>query len=88
MDLQLSGKKALVTGSTAGIGLAIVMALAREGADVVVNGRTEARVTEAVLKIRAHAKASVSGIAADAGTRAGTDHLTARLAEADVLVPV
>ncbi len=71
MDLQLSGKKALVTGSTAGIGLAIATALAGEGADVVVNGRTEARVADAVSKVRAHAKGSVSGIAADGGTRSG-----------------
>ena len=48
MDLELQGKKALITGSTAGIGLAIATTLAREGADVIVNGRTEARVTEAV----------------------------------------
>ena len=44
MDLQLNGKLALVTGSTAGIGLAIAEALAREGARVIVNGRSEARV--------------------------------------------
>jgi NAD(P)-dependent dehydrogenase (short-subunit alcohol dehydrogenase family) len=86
MDLRLEGKKAFVTGSTAGIGLAIATALAREGADVVINGRTEARVSEAVSKIRANARGSVSGIAADAGTRAGTDQLTAQLADVDVLV--
>ncbi len=89
MDLQLKGKKALVTGSTAGIGLAIATALASEGADVVVNGRTEARVAEAVRKIRkiqTNAKGSVAGIAADAGTRAGADQLVARLPDVDVLV--
>ena len=84
MDLQLHGKRALVTGSTAGIGLAIATALAREGADVVVNGRTEARVAEAVGKVRAEATSAVSGIAADTGTRAGTDLLVARLGDLDV----
>ncbi len=49
MDLQLTGKRALVTGSTAGIGLAIAESLAAEGAHVIVNGRTTARV-EAVEK--------------------------------------
>src|SRR5437016_14615237 len=52
MDLQLSGKLALVTGSTAGIGLAIGSTLAGEGATVIINGRSEKRVTEAIQKIR------------------------------------
>src|SRR5438445_64305 len=52
MDLQLRGKRALVTGSTAGIGLAAAAGLYREGASVVVNGRTPQRVEEAVSKIR------------------------------------
>jgi NAD(P)-dependent dehydrogenase (short-subunit alcohol dehydrogenase family) len=86
MNLELQGKKALVTGSTAGIGLAIATALAREGADVVINGRTETRVTEAVSKIRPNATGPVSGIAADAGSRAGADHLIARVPQVDVLV--
>src|SRR5271163_3073023 len=86
MDLQLRGKKALVTGSTAGIGLAIATTLAREGADVVINGRTEARVEEALMKVRKDASGSVSGIAADTGARAGTEQVLARLADVDVLV--
>jgi NAD(P)-dependent dehydrogenase (short-subunit alcohol dehydrogenase family) len=53
MDLQLGNKLALVTGSTKGIGLAIAVSLAREGARVIVNGRTEKSVTEALAKIRA-----------------------------------
>ncbi len=52
MDLQLRGKRALVTGSTAGIGFAAAAGLYREGASVVVNGRTQERVEEAVGKIR------------------------------------
>ena len=86
MDLQLHGKKALITGSTAGIGLAIATALAREGADVVVNGRTEARVAEAVAKVQAVATGAVSGIAVDGGTRAGADRLIAELGDMDILV--
>ena len=48
MNLQLNGKTALVTGSTAGIGLAIAAALAQEGASVIVNGRTQERVDSAI----------------------------------------
>jgi NAD(P)-dependent dehydrogenase (short-subunit alcohol dehydrogenase family) len=86
MDLQLQTKKALITGSTAGIGLAIAVALAREGADVIVNGRTEERVAEAVAIIRAVAKGSVSGVAADAGTQAGAELLVSQHPNVDVLV--
>jgi NAD(P)-dependent dehydrogenase (short-subunit alcohol dehydrogenase family) len=52
VDLQLPGKQALVSGSTAGIGLAIASALARANAMVIVNGRQAKRVAEAVAKIR------------------------------------
>ena len=48
MDLQLTNKKTLVTGSTAGIGFAIASLLAEEGASVVVNGRSQQRVDDAV----------------------------------------
>ncbi|HTA43199.1 MAG TPA: SDR family oxidoreductase [Bryobacteraceae bacterium] len=51
MDLQIKGKKALVSGSTAGIGFGIAAGLAREGASVIVNGRTEERVKAATAKI-------------------------------------
>ena len=51
MDLQLDGKRALITGSTLGIGFAIARALAEEGAQVTVNGRTEERVSEAKRRI-------------------------------------
>src|SRR5256885_8570274 len=74
MDWQLTDKTAVVTGSTAGIGLAIAQALAREGATVVVNGRTEPRVRAAVEHVRRAAPgagAHVSGVAADLGTAAG-----------------
>lgn len=81
MNLQLEGKTALVTGSTAGIGLAIADALTREGASVIVNGRTSARVEAAKSKIgAAHA------FAADLGTAEGAENLIAKFAEVDILV--
>lgn len=66
MNLQLEGKLALVTGSTAGIGFAIAKGLAAEGARVIVNGRTEARVSAALEAIRReHPAAQVEGFPAD-----------------------
>jgi NAD(P)-dependent dehydrogenase (short-subunit alcohol dehydrogenase family) len=87
MDLGLRGKRALVTGSTAGIGYAIAELLAREGASVIVNGRTAERVEQAVQRIRAAAPgADVSGVAADAGSAAGAAALIAAHPDVDVLV--
>jgi len=66
MNLQLESKLALVTGSTAGIGFAIAQGLAAEGARVIVNGRTDARVAAAMKAIRnAHAAAKLEGLVAD-----------------------
>jgi len=66
MDLQLAGKSALVSGSTAGIGFAIAQGLAREGAEVVVNGRTQERVDTAVATIKKKIPdALVQGFAGD-----------------------
>jgi len=81
MDLQLNGKTALVTGSTAGIGLAIAQALAKEGASVIVNGRTEERVRAAMKS-----SGSAHGIAADLGAEAGARQLIAQFGEVDILV--
>lgn len=88
MDLQLTGKKALVTGSTAGIGLAIATALAREGAAVTVNGRTQERVDSAVNQIKKslEGRATVNGIAADLSTAAGAATVLKQLPVVDVLV--
>ena len=87
MDLQLKGKRAVVSGSTAGIGFAIAEELAREGAEVVVNGRTEARVEQAVARIRKSApQVLVQGVAADLATAEGAAKLVARVPAADVLV--
>lgn len=87
MDLGLIGKRALVTGSTAGIGFASAVALAREGARVVISGRTQTRVTEALGQLRQEvANAQVEGFAADLGTAAGCRALTAACPEVDILV--
>jgi NAD(P)-dependent dehydrogenase (short-subunit alcohol dehydrogenase family) len=87
MDLQLKGKRALVTGSTAGIGLAVAKALAREGAAVVVNGRTPERVGSAVKEVRAAAPGmDVAGVPADLGSAAGCAQLVEAVPEVDVLV--
>ena len=88
MDLGLKGKVAVVTGSTAGIGFAIAAELAEEGAAVVVNGRTETRVTLALEKIRhtLGADASVRGVAADLGTADGVAIFVEKVPEADILV--
>jgi NAD(P)-dependent dehydrogenase (short-subunit alcohol dehydrogenase family) len=87
MDLQINGKTAVVSGSTVGIGFAIAAALAAEGAQVVVNGRTEARVTAALNSIRQRVKnADVRGIAADLGTAQGVAAFLQQAPEADILV--
>jgi NAD(P)-dependent dehydrogenase (short-subunit alcohol dehydrogenase family) len=87
MDLKLLGKSALVSGSTAGIGLAIAQGLAEEGAHVYVNGRTQARVEAAVETIRKAAPAAeVEGIAADLATDQGAQELFAKLPQVDILV--
>jgi NAD(P)-dependent dehydrogenase (short-subunit alcohol dehydrogenase family) len=87
MDLGLAGKTAVVSGSTAGIGLAIASALAAEGASVIVNGRTEARVTAALEHIRASVDgAEVSGVAADLGTQDGVETFLNQAPDADILV--
>jgi NAD(P)-dependent dehydrogenase (short-subunit alcohol dehydrogenase family) len=87
MDLQLIGKTALVTGSTAGIGLAIASSLAAEGAHVTINGRTRSRVEKAIAQIRKiHPKANVAGIDADVSNAAGCEKLAAALPQVDILV--
>ncbi|MDB6015757.1 MAG: fabG 8, partial [Pedosphaera sp.] len=87
MDLQLQSKRALVSGSTAGIGLAIATILAREGADVIVNGRSAARVEAAIKSVRAAgAKGDVQGLAADFSTVAGLDTVTRAFPKIDILV--
>jgi NAD(P)-dependent dehydrogenase (short-subunit alcohol dehydrogenase family) len=87
MDLLLKGKIALVTGSTAGIGLAIAKGLARENATVIVNGRSEARAAKAVEIIQQEIpKAAVEPFAADLSTQEGFEALKSRYPELDILV--
>ena len=87
MDFGLKGRRALVTGSTAGIGFATARALAREGASVTLNGRTEARVSSAAKRLREELSgATIDGIAADLSNAAGCRILIDRLPDADVLV--
>jgi NAD(P)-dependent dehydrogenase (short-subunit alcohol dehydrogenase family) len=87
MDLGLEGKLALITGSTAGIGLATATELAAEGAAVIVNGRTNERVERAVRAIRERVPAAdVRGIAADLGTAAGCALVTESAPLVDILV--
>ncbi len=87
MDLQIAGKKALVTGSTAGIGLAIAEALAAEGAFVILNGRTQQRVDAAIGQIRGkYPSAQVEGLAADLGNAGGVAQAISRFPDLDILV--
>lgn len=87
MDLQLNDKLALVTGSTKGIGRAIAVTLAREGARVIVNGRGQAAVNQAVADIASEvAHAKVEGFAGDLATAEGAEELLERFPSVDILV--
>jgi NAD(P)-dependent dehydrogenase (short-subunit alcohol dehydrogenase family) len=87
MNLGLQGKLAVVTGSTAGIGYAIATTLADEGARVVINGRTQARVDSALEKLRMRNRgAEFTGVAADLGTAAGVTTFVEAVPNADILV--
>jgi NAD(P)-dependent dehydrogenase (short-subunit alcohol dehydrogenase family) len=87
MNFGLEGRRALVTGSTAGIGFATARALAAEGAHVTLNGRDGGRVSAAVERLRRELpSATLDGIAADLGTGDGCRTLTARLPSVDVLI--
>jgi NAD(P)-dependent dehydrogenase (short-subunit alcohol dehydrogenase family) len=87
MIIDLTGRKAVVTGSTGGIGRAIAEGLARAGAAVVINGRGEARVSQALAEMRQlFPKAELTGIAADLATAEGAETLIAGAPDADILV--
>lgn len=87
MNLDLAGKRALVTGSTSGIGRATAAAFARAGADVVVNGRDDVRVADAVRELRVETGSDrISGVAADVGTADGVAALVAAAPDVDILV--
>jgi NAD(P)-dependent dehydrogenase (short-subunit alcohol dehydrogenase family) len=86
MDLQLAGKTAVVTGSTAGIGLEIARRLAVEGASVIVTGRGSEKVAQAVASIVSSGGGDVRGVAADVTTAQGAARLAEAAGEVDILV--
>ena len=87
MDMQLTNRRALVTGSTSGIGYAIARALAAEGAHVTLTGRTQSRVDAALKKLKQEMpKAKADGVAADCATAVGAKQVFARVPETEILV--
>jgi NAD(P)-dependent dehydrogenase (short-subunit alcohol dehydrogenase family) len=87
MLIDLTGKKALVTGSTSGIGRATAASFARAGAEVVINGRDDGRVADAVKELRAETGSEeVTGVAADVGSADGAAVLIAEVPDVDILV--
>jgi NAD(P)-dependent dehydrogenase (short-subunit alcohol dehydrogenase family) len=86
MNLDLTGKLALVSGSTAGIGYAIAETLAREGARVIVNGRTERAVDAAVDRIKSATGGTVLGFAGDLASDVAADAVGARYPDVEILV--
>ncbi|MEB3356051.1 MAG: SDR family oxidoreductase [Synechococcales bacterium] len=87
MDLQLAGKTALVSGSTAGIGYAIAARLAQEGAVVIINGRTQDRVDEALSQLQSEGTSTkLMGVAADLSTADGVAQLVEEHPQVDILV--
>tara|TARA_B100000497_G_C7685181_1_gene415131 strand:+ start:922 stop:1824 length:903 start_codon:yes stop_codon:yes gene_type:complete len=87
MDLQLKGKLALVTGSTAGIGLAIATSLAKEGAAVYVNGRTEQRIENAIASIKREVpEAKLYSAIADFSNKRDVEALIDNVTDVDILI--
>ena len=87
MDLQLTDKVALVSGSTKGIGLAIATGLAREGTNVIINGRSEESVDGAFAKIRQTVpNAKLGSFAGDLADAAVVDTMVKRFPAVDILI--
>jgi NAD(P)-dependent dehydrogenase (short-subunit alcohol dehydrogenase family) len=86
MDLQLNGKRALVSGSTAGIGYAIAERLAQEGAHVIVNGRAQPAVDKAVAALKETTGGTVEGFAGDLSTAAAAEELVRRHPKVEILI--
>ncbi|MDJ1486241.1 SDR family oxidoreductase [Cytophagaceae bacterium YF14B1] len=87
MDLQLKSKTAFISGSTQGIGFAIAKQMLQEGANVIINGRTEERVNYAVAQLKKEIPdAVVKGIAADFSTVSEVEKLIAELPSVDILI--
>lgn len=87
MHMQLKGKTALVTGSTAGIGKAIATSLVAEGANVLINGRREENVNETIKEIRAqYPDAILQPVVADLGTEQGCQNVIEKYPKVDILI--
>lgn len=87
MDLQLSAKTALVTGSTAGIGLAVAKTLAQEGVEVILNGRSKERVETLARQLTDELPGTrFGGIAADFSQVDQINALLAQLPQVDILI--
>jgi NAD(P)-dependent dehydrogenase (short-subunit alcohol dehydrogenase family) len=86
MDLKLTDKLALVTGSTAGIGYAIAESLAREGARVIVNGRSQPAVDAAAARLKSSTGRDVLGFAGDLGTAAAAEEVARRYPDVEILI--
>lgn len=87
MDLHLTGKRALVTASTGGIGKAIAIALAAEGVTVLINGRSSENVERTIQAIKSqHADAQLVPVVADLGTQAGCEQVIAEYPNIDILI--
>lgn len=87
MDLKLSGKTAFISGSTAGIGMAIAKRLASEGAEVILNGRNRTHLDEAITKIKDDVpNASVKGMACDFSKKEEVYDLLDKLPAIDILI--
>lgn len=87
MNIELKTKRALVSASTGGIGFAVAKGLAQAGATVVINGRSERSVNDAIARLLAEVPdAAVSGVAADLSTAQGVETLLAGLVAIDILV--
>lgn len=87
MDLRISGRRALVTGSSSGIGYAIAEALAREGAHVILNGRSSTNMDAALGRLKKAVEGAVcSAVVADASTAEGAQRIVASVPEVDILV--
>lgn len=86
MDLQLDNKTALVSGSTAGIGYSIAKVLADEGANVIINGRSEISVKQAIATLKETAKGQVYGFAGDLSQADEAQKLISQYPEVDILI--
>jgi NAD(P)-dependent dehydrogenase (short-subunit alcohol dehydrogenase family) len=86
MDMQLDNKTAFISGSTAGIGFAIAKALAEEGANIIVNGRSDASVKQAIESLKTTAKGEVAGFAGDLSLAAEAEKLTQQYPKVDILI--